>query len=819
MGLPNEVNSALIGAANQGGYTIDYALRFIASKPSRLTYDNSSGTNNSSSAWTLSFWMKRGADAQYSTWGSDLHMMMWTPSGSCANTEYFLIADPQHGTTAIRNSFSFNGGSYYGNIKDKQRDVAKWYHVVWRGNTGSSSNIIYINNEVVTDYNQGPSGQTPSYVNGQSRWSIGDSYTGCGSSPFDGYITEVHFVDGSTLNPTEFGETDSITGQWIPKQYTGSYGTNGYYLKMDPTAANGVGHDHSGNGHHWTATNITTSGVDTGVVTDTPTSSFPTFSPYTIWYAGFGETYQMQDGNLGLKPRQSYSGNWTATHGTWAIHRGGKWYWELRNSGGTNSKIGVYNIKDATTSSWNQEVSSRVYMYKSDDGQKVNTSGSAYGASWNSAGDIIGVAFDADNGTITFYKNGTSQGQAFSGMDTTAIWTPYFLCEDNGSARLDVNFGQRDFSYTVPSGYKTFSSDNFSTPAIADGTNHQKTALWTGNSTGGAANQDISGLNFQPDLVILKSRFSGSANWHWYDNIRGAGKALFSNNEDTEHTNYSRGYLDEFRSDGFGVTTGSTDGRDANGLSSGSPPDQYVGHCWLGGNGTVSNTDGTLTSTVSANTEAGISIVTYTADNTAGRTVGHGLNSAPQLIFIRNRNRGSTNMRIYHEQLGNTKCLLLPGAGTETDTSLFNNTSPNSTTFTIGNGAGTGQAYNYVAWCFHEVEGFSRIGLYTGNGSNDRGTYVHCGFKPQWIMTKAYTTAQEMFFTDDARNPYNVSTILQRPNLTNAEINDPGTGGSSFDIYSNGFMWYTSTQGLNGGDYPYVFAAFAEKPFEYANAN
>ena len=528
-------NSALAGAGGQGGvYEIEQSLRFDGSGPSRLTYDNTSGTNNSSSAWTLSFWMKRGSDIVTSQYGNDLHLMMWTPSGSCANTEYFLIADPQHGTTAIQNCMSFRGGGYSGNAINKLRDPSAWYHFVWRGNTGSSTNIIYINGKPVTAYNQGPSSMTSALVNGATRWSIGDSYTGCSSSPWDGYLAEVHFVDGQTLDHEDFGEFDD-NGVWRPIRYTGTYGTNGYYLKFDPSATNGVGHDHSGNGHHWTASNVTTSGTGTDVMDDTPTTNYATFNPLEKTSQG-----GITNGNLEI----TASSNLIYRHATIYVPSSSttKFYWEVKYEGGPNYGIGIKRHIPGST-----EYGDTMRLDESNGGN-ASMAGTGIFSSFTTvtaptttttAGDVFGVAYDPSAGTIKWTKNGSTFAEA-SGLASADVVPFVGRVSSSGAqtSKFIINFGQRAFEYTPPTGFDNgLNTANLPAPDIADGSQNMMPVLWTG--TGSARTQG--GYNFQPDLLWIMRRDASGMSVRLHDVVRGDnGTVMYrlqtnaANSEDTD---------------------------------------------------------------------------------------------------------------------------------------------------------------------------------------------------------------------------------------------------------------------------------------------
>ena len=328
-------------------------------------------------------------------------------------------------------------------------------------------------------------------------------------------------------------------------------------------------------------------------------------------------------------------------------------------------------------------------------------------------------------------------------------------------------------------------------------------------------------MAFQPDFVWAKQR-SGGVSHLLYDVLRGpstsgASKALVSNatvTEGSSNDDPTNGYLSSFNSDGFGYFGGSSPAYfSANNAT-------YVGWQWKAGGTGVSNTSGTITSTVSANTTSGFSVVTYTGNGTSGATVGHGIGSAVQFIIVKQRGTsggGDGNWLVGTTAgIGWTGRLILNGTqGNEVNSSHWNNTAPTSSVFTLGNsGNVNGSTGNYVAYCFAEVAGFSKIGSYTGNGSTN-GPFVYCGFRPRFIMVKNTDTGTESWgIIDSARDTYNVANRRLFPNLANAE----NTGDSTVvDLLSNGFK-FRSTDALSNATRAYIFIAFAESPFNYSRA-
>ena len=322
-------------------------------------------------------------------------------------------------------------------------------------------------------------------------------------------------------------------------------------------------------------------------------------------------------------------------------------------------------------------------------------------------------------------------------------------------------------------------------------TDYFNTVLYTGNGS----TQSITGINFQPDWVWIKER-DDTPDHKIYDVVRGATKSIESNTTEAETTNSSS--LTSFDSDGFSLgTNGSTNGSG----------DLFVSWNWLAGGSASSNTDGTETSTVSANTTAGFSIMTY-AGTTAVDTYGHGLSQKPDMILIKRRTL-TGNWVVYHKSIGATKHLHLNTTDAEnTYQYMFNNTEPTNSLITLSDDGEVNKASsNYVAYVFHSVKGYSKFGSYTGNGSTD-GTYIHLGFKAAYIMIKGTGSGTNWFIQDNKRNPHNIVN-----KYFNADSNAADQSADMFDITANGIKQRNTFANLNGSGSTYIFMAFAENPF------
>ena len=329
--------------------------------------------------------------------------------------------------------------------------------------------------------------------------------------------------------------------------------------------------------------------------------------------------------------------------------------------------------------------------------------------------------------------------------------------------------------------------------AINKSTSYFNTVTYTGN----ASTRSITGVGFQPDWCWFKSRGDTNGNM-FYDAVRGATKVLVSNATNAEATE-SNG-LSAFDSDGFSI--GSAAGENANNQP-------IVAWNWKA-NGTGSaNTDGTINSTVSVNQTAGFSIVKYTGNATSGATIGHGLGAVPKMIITKNRDEGGGNQDwcVYHVSVGANKGMFLNLQNSpDTNAKYFNDTTPTSSVFTVGNNLGTnGSGDNMIAYCFAEKSGYSKFGTYTGNGNTD-GTFVYTGFKPKFVMYKRYSASGNDWVIVDYKRPgYNVNNKELYANLNSAE----GTT-DLLDTLSNGFKLRRTHASANADGSTYLYMAFGQ---------
>ena len=761
-----------------GAYEIEQSLRFNEAYLSRTP--SSAGNRQT---FTFSVWLKRSLISTaiggfFGAWSS--------------NSDRDVFRFDTNDELRIFFAETVNANIY---SNAKYRDASAWYHLVAAIDTTQATAAnrvkIWINGEALSFRSASyPSQNTNLNINNTVAHYIGTAYDQT-EQELQGYLAEFNFIDGSALDHEDFGEPDN-NGVWRPKRYTGSYGTNGFYLKFDPSATNGIGHDHSGNGNMFTPTGFTTSGTGTDVMSDTPTTNWATFYPLHG-----NNVSAFSNGNL-----DTVCNNASTSGGTIAVSSG-KWYAEFVCTAKTavNGMVGICTIDgfDADRQP-NESLNGGFGTIYVMNGTYIQ-SGSAvsYGATW-AVNDVMGVALDLDStqNTVTFYKNGTSQGAI--NISNAA----YVFAVGNGQGSSTVsytaNFGQRAFEYTPPTGFEALSTANLPAPDIADGSQYFNTVLYSGNGT----SQSLT-VGFQSDWIWTKPRNAVGAHV-LVDAVRGNTKFLESNSDGEEQTRTGNDGVTSFDPSGYSI--GSSGDWNASG-------ETFVSWNWLAANGTSSNTDGSITSTVSANPTAGFSIATYSANNTAGATFGHGLGVAPSMVIIKKRN-AAERWVVYHQSISNQYIYLNETFAGETANAAlrFGNDSsvvvPSSTLVTIGTSNDVnGASGTYVAYCFAEVEGYSKIGSYTGNSSDD-GPFVYCGFKPRFIIAKASTNSlTQWIMYDTARSAYNVADDYLQPSNNAYEQ----TGNNvEFDILSNGFKLRGSDQQVNTS-HTYIFYAVAENPF------
>jgi hypothetical protein len=626
---------------------------------------------------------------------------------------------------------------------------------------------------------------------------------------FNGYISNVRIVNNTGLYTANFAppttNLTAVSGTALLTLQGSSIvdnSTNAFAITNNNSVTTSLQNifgapiltaDQSGNSNNWQSYNLSlASGVTYDSMTDVPTltsataSNFCTLNPLACRYTG---TQYLFDGNL--RWYFASTSTWISSGATIGASSG-KYYWECSMSGVGGSQAVIIGI--APNSVISNYITNNLFVGQSagdysyyTNGNKFNNGiNTLYGATYGD-GDIIGVALDMDAGTLTFYKNNVSQGTAFSGLSGT-----FFPAVGSTGAQVYCNFGQRPFAYTPPTGYVALNTFNLPDSTIKKGKAHMDVLLVTGTGS----NQSYTGLDFEPGLSSVKSR-SASGRFDWFDSNRGVILRLDSSTTEAEAADND---LYAFDSNGF---SGSLD----NGTT-------YASWHWKTSTSTVTNTSGTISSSVRVNPSAGCSVVTYTGNGSANQTVGHGLGVSPAFVIVKARN-AAINWPVHHQSYLNQSSdflLLSASDAGATASNWFSKTSSTigfPTSYASTNGNGT----TYVAYCWAEIAGFSKFNFYTGNGSSD-GPFIYTGFRPKFVLVKRSDAGPSNWTIEDtSRDAYNVAQTVLYPHLSNAE----GTQ-SAIDILSNGFKVRHSTSEQNGSGATYMYACWAEVPFKQSLA-
>ena len=621
---------------------------------------------------------------------------------------------------------------------------------------------------------------------------------------FEGYLDEIRVSKGAARYTGSFTPP---TTEFTPDAYT--------MLLIHSNWDGGLGADSSGNGNNFTVTNL----VATDQMKDSPTNNFATLDPIL---PTTNMTYS--EGNL-KQVNGASTGNCTAS--TIGVSSG-KWYAEFIWESSSYSQIGLA-IDNVNPVAYCGGSGSTSLGYFSGNGI-IYFNGAGTGTTYSSyaVDDVIGVALDLDGGTVKFYKNNSLEGTFTLQSAFTSASSVHFACGEESSANV-ANFGSDssfagnltaqgnqdgnsigDFYYEPPSGYLALCTDNLSAPEIKLPGDNFNTVLYTGT---GASDNAVTGVGFAPDMVWVKDR-TYAENHGLTDSVRGGTCVLTPDNAGAEACDTS--YMTSLDSDGF--TVGSNNWMNRN-------TESHVAWNWLGDgvDGGTLNEVGDIDSYVNVNTTAGFSIVKFTGNKTASQTVGHGLSQQPTLGILKNAS-SSQSWRAYFSEIGDTSYGYLDR--TDAFVTSAGTWSPTASVFTVDDSdAINGTSNTIVAYCFHEVAGYSKIGTYTGNGNND-GTFIYTGFRPAYTMTKNIASAEGYTgwtIQDVKRAPYNIVTLGTMLTASGDYVEGTRSQGSTstlnyYDILSNGFKMRGTGYEINQADAVYVYIAFAEYPFKYTNA-
>jgi hypothetical protein len=610
--------------------------------------------------------------------------------------------------------------------------------------------------------------------------------------------------------------------------------------------------DQSGNNNDWESNQELT---ESDVVLDSPSNNFCTFNPQDSENA---TNIPMRDGNLGFTLIAN-----SRMRGTISSTSDSKFYIEycspvqIANTNVMHLGIATTNLDINTPSAFEGATGGAMvmtYFGGNDYWVAARQNGSNIGGSSinipetkMAAGAIVSFASDSSTGKVWmainnrwFKANGSfdatgnvltssnylfqfATGHEFTPSTMPITFVGVLNCgQDSSFGGIKTPQGHQDsnevgdFYYPPPTGFLALCTKNMEEPAVIP-SEHISTTLYAGNSTD---NRVISGVGFTPDLGIFKRRTGGSSPAMWFDTVRGA--TLQSRSDANTAESVQGNKQKTFTSDGY------TLGTDAQ--INGTGKNHLVWN-FKGGGAAVSNTNGSITSQVSANVAAGFSIATFTSI-TGVMTIGHGLSKAPELVTNQMTSSGSA-WWTFHKDNGNTKAMRVTVSNSPgTSSNFWNNTSPSSTVVTLGAGTG-GNAADAVMYCWHSVPGYSKVGIYDGNNAADGdGTFVYLGFRPSWVMIKEKdvgTGNGEWNVWDSAREPSNPNDNQVYLSTDGAESVDNIYG--HLDFLSNGFKLretYTGNFGQGAGQVgsasqtnyttDYIYLAFAETPFKYSNA-
>jgi len=761
------------------GYDIDQSIRFNDGDSPYLTRTPGSGATDNRK-FTVSMWLKR------TTLTVD-HVLFSTPTGNGRTQTYFDDSD--------KLNFGFYDGADNRSLVTNMqfRDTAAWYHVVWAFDidnaTAASRLRLYVNGSEADGTRNNPNtGVDSLWMNNGDVNDIGRQNPST-NAYFDGYMAEIHSIDGQALNGTSFGKTNN-DGVWIPKKYSGAYGTNGFFI--DGRDSSDLGDDESGNGNDFASSGLAAN--DQG--SDSPTNNWCIMN--SLSYDSTQIT--LSDGNLTLAWNTPNGDGGTTALSTFDISQHGKSYWEFSAANSSvNYSVGIctntsvwrkprtqsafaelrYGVQDASTASM---------QVTSGDGSEDDT-----GVLATTGSEVGMMAFDPASGKLwvgqdgTFFNSGDPAGGSneqgtLTGTNNTGI---YVNVRDFSSAEVGAvtfNFGQSGFAHTPPTGFTALNSANLPDPATADPSAYFQTTLYEGDGSTQSIDQ-AGNSTFSPNFVWIKNRDATDAH-ALFDTVRGATEVLSSNSTAAEATNDDT--LTAFESDGFAIGDDVIVNTNA---------ESYVAWQWAEG------------------ATPGLDIIAYTG-NGSNRTIAHNLGVKPGMFIVKARDRDDANWGVYHSAVGATKSLFLQSREAAFDSDeYFNDTEPTASVFTLGvNAQGNTDTKTYIAYVFAPVEGFSKFGSYIGNG-NAYGPMVNLGFQPEFLLLKS-TGDNKWIMKDTKRSPFNASSLSLVANNSDAEL----TGDSLIDINSNGFKLRTTGSGVNSNGVAYVYMAFAEHPFKTANA-
>jgi hypothetical protein len=771
MPVPGIHNGMMLAS---GGYKIPRSLRSRLNTWLSRTYTTGTG---STTHW-VSMWVKRGQLIPAST------QVLFGAANATTSSDLMYFLDDQ--LSIVHN----NSGVNFGVLTTTQRfrDTSAWYHIYYvhdsRDATAANRMRLWVNGVEVTSFSARTNIATQNSTlaswmsNNADPHEFGRNPRG-GIDPYDGLFADVVCGQGGNPPPvTTFGHINPQTGAWVPKKIgTGTvvFGTtgNGFYLPFsNNTSLSTLAVDASGNGRNWTSNHFLT-GVANDSLTDSPTNNHCTLSP----------EQPALDPLIGGLATSWLNLSWSSSASAWVFSSGKLFYeieagvlassptqsiafgWARFNTnnfpGGyyAGSVSGGYGVVVSTTNvlPYNDAIALTASQI---------TGTYATGAKFRCA-----IDFDAGKlwfGTTTAWCGGGNPEAGTSPTYTFTPGTPLVPVLSAFNTLAYINFGQQPWQTTRPPNFLPMCAESLSQSTIRRGNTKFDIALATGSNLQTAVNA----LTPAKDLRWVKNRSTAGTGHVIWDSARGATARLDSSDSSAGESTFTYGNL-----------TGG---------------DNCV--AWVLEKGATT----------------GFDIVTYTGNGVAGRQIAHGLGATLEMIIVRRRN-GAGSWRVYHFGANanpQNGCLFLEGTQAFTTASIWNNTAPTSSVFTVSADPDVnGNGNTYVAYLFHSVPGFSSFGWYQGNGSTN-GPYIPLSFRPRWLMVKrASGGVGDWTIYDTARDRFNETALRLFPNLANAE-----TTGVNYDLYSKGFKPRNNIASLNNTNDIYVFASFAEMPRKFSNA-
>lgn len=845
--MSNRVLPIIPGQSN--AQIIEGSLRFDGDE--YLSRTPASASNRTT--WTYSTWIKRSLIRD-----SESFCTIFS-----ANADGMELLFRDDGSLDF---YDYSGGAYQYRLETNNLfvDASSWIHIVAVADTTNATSTerwrLYVNGVRMSSFAVETYGSQnyDSGVNNNTAHYIGYYSTGASTiRRAEMYATNMHLIDGQALDPSYFGFTDPLTNTWRPKKYTGTFGTNGFYLPMSKEDSFAL--DKSGNGNDWTPTGFSNStseivkdspsgavygGAPTSGVTTTssPPANYATLNPLSQT----STSWTLSNGNLQVANTSGESRNAVSTMGM----SSGKFYAEyLHTESSTgNGLIGIVpngwiygNYIGGTGGLADPNTSAGYGFYMFNRG--ILNEGS-YDLNGNASnvhsrvpnGSTVGIALDMDNGKCWFSVDGVYQTWSSSGIDNpnpvTGVDAPvtgltgewYFAWSTAGNESGVWNFGQRAYKYAPPEGYLPLNSATVRPKKVITKPNQYfAVTTYTGNGTAQTINVDM-----KPDLIWIKER-TESRSHGLYDTVRGSNKALLSNTSGGELTSTNR--LSSINSDGFSVGSDTM----TNKVSQ-----DYVAWTWrAGGSSNTFNVDdvgyataaaagldeGTIDPTgASVGTKQGFSIISYTLSSATGTsTYSHGLNQAPDMVWTK-RTSAAQKWFCYFDVLGNNMHLNLDDTDAAASGLGFNSTSPTNSLITVDNSfRGTG---DFVSYNWHNVPGLQKFGKYKGNQNGVQGPFVELGFRPALIILKssgfsALAAYQSWVMYDSKRPGYNTTNgSILYANEGYAEgkrgNGDNDTYSENFVISSNGFRVQFDSGSYNvetNNDIEFIYCAWAESPF------